>query len=379
MNKDWVEKDYYAALGVPSTAPREEIKRAYRKLAQELHPDANPDNPSAEDKFKEVSEAYSTLSDEEQRRQYDEVRQMVAAGGFSGYGSPGGGGGMGGFGGGQRVRVEDLGDLIGGFGGLGDLFGGNRRTAQGPRRGQDLNAELHLEFEDAVKGLTTTLSVTGAASCSRCKGNGAEPGTTVDLCPTCGGSGTVAQNQGLFSFAQPCRQCRGRGRIISHPCTTCGGSGSEVRNRQITVKIPPGVKDGATIRLRGKGGPGQSGGPSGDLLVKAHVVAHRFFGRRGDHLTVKVPITFTEAALGAQIQVPTLDAPVRLKVPAGTTNGKTFRIREKGVPRAKGKAGDLLATVEITVPDKLSRGAKKLLEEFRDQYESDNPRAELGL
>ncbi len=375
MNKDWIEKDYYAVLGVPATASRDEIKRAYRKLAQANHPDANPDNPAAEETFKNVSEAYGTLSDEEQRRQYDEVRQMVAAGGFSGYGT-----GPSGFGGGQRVRVEDLGDLLGGFGGLGDLFGGGRRSSpQGPRRGQDLSADIHLEFEDAVRGLTTTLSVTGAASCSRCKGNGAEPGSAVETCPSCGGSGTVAQNQGLFSFAQPCRQCRGRGRIIPQPCANCRGTGSEVRNRQITVKIPPGVKDGSTIRLRGKGGPGQNGGPSGDLLVKAHVAPHAYFGRRGDNLTVTVPITFTEAALGGQIDVPTLNGPVTLKVPAGTTNGKTFRIRERGVPRSKGKPGDLLATVEVVVPKKLPRAARKLLEEFRDQYESGNPRAELGL
>lgn len=378
MNKDWIEKDYYQVLGVPMTAAQDEIKRAYRKLAQQLHPDANPDNPDAEDRFKEVSEAYATLSNEEERRQYDEVRQMVAAGGFAGYGA---GEPYGGFGGAQRIRVEDLGDLLGGFGGLGDLFGGGRRSSasQGPRRGADLNADIHLEFEDAIRGLTTTLSVTGAASCSRCKGNGAEPGTVVQTCPNCGGSGTVAQNQGLFSFAQPCRQCRGRGRLISQPCTTCQGSGSEVRNRQITVKIPPGVKDGSTIRLRAKGSPGQNGGPSGDLLVKAHVKPHRFFGRKGDHLTVHVPITFTEAALGAQIEVPTLDGPVRLKVPSGTTSGKTFRVRERGVPRTKGKAGDLLVTVDVVVPSKLPRGAKKLLEEFRDQYETSSPRAELGL
>lgn len=371
MNKDWVEKDYYAVIGVSSGASQDEIKRAYRKLAQELHPDANPDNPAAEEKFKDVSEAYATLSDEEQRRQYDEVRQMVASGGFSG-GFP-----TGGYGGQQRVNVEDLSDLLGGFGGLGDLFGGGQRRSAGPRRGADLSTDLNMSFRDAVQGATTTLKVRGQATCSRCTGNGAEPGTQVQTCPTCGGVGTVAQNQGVFSFAQPCRHCQGRGRLIPNPCTTCRGTGSEVRTRSISVKIPPGVNDGATIRLRGKGSPGQHGGPSGDLLVRAHVEDHPLFKRKGQNLTAKIPVSFTEAALGAEIEVPTLDGTVRLKVPSGTTTGNTFRVKERGIPRTKGKAGDLLVTVEVKVPKKLPRAAKKLLEQYRDEYETVDVRSEL--
>ncbi|MDH3307670.1 MAG: molecular chaperone DnaJ [Acidimicrobiia bacterium] len=380
MNKDWVDKDYYQVLGVSPTADQDAIKRAYRKLAQEHHPDANPDKPEAEERFKDISEAYATLSHADERKQYDEVRQMVASGGFSGFGSAsnpfGGAGGPGG----QRVRVEDLGDLLGGFGGLGDLFGGGRRQQQsGPRRGQDIQASLHLSFEDAVRGVTTTLAVDGEASCHVCNGSGAEPGTRIDVCPSCGGSGTISQNQGVFSFAQPCRQCKGSGRMVREPCKNCRGAGTEVRTRKINAKIPPGVQDGATIRLRGKGGPGSAGGPAGDLLVRTQVAKHPIFGRKGDHLTATIPVTFTEAALGAEIDVPTLNGSVRLKVPSGTTSGKTFRVREKGVPRTKGKPGDLLVTVHVEVPKKLSRGARKLLEQYRAEFETDSPRSTMGV
>ncbi len=374
MNKDWVEKNYYTVLGVSSGASQDEIKRAYRKLAQELHPDANPDNPAAEDKFKDVSEAYGTLSDDDQRREYDEVRQMVASGGFSGgFGAPGS------FPGGQRIRVEDAGDLLGGFGGLGDLLGGGGRRQAGPRRGADLTTDLTMSFHDAVQGATTTLKVRGQSSCSRCKGNGAEPGTMVSTCGTCGGMGTVSQNQGVFSFAQPCRACQGRGRITQSPCTSCRGSGSEVRTRNISVKIPPGVNDGATIRLRGKGTPGKHGGPSGDLLVQVHVKPHPLFNRKGQNLIAKIPISFTEAALGSEIEVPTLDGSVRLKMPAGTTSGNTFRVKGRGIPKTKGKTGDLLVTVEVAVPKKLPRAAKKLLEQYRDECETEDVRSALGI
>lgn len=374
MNKDWVDKDYYKVLGVSNTADQAEIKRAYRKLAQENHPDAHPDDPTAESRFKDISEAYATLSHDDQRKEYDDVRRMVNSGNFGGFG-----GTTGPYGGGsQRVRVEDLGDLLGGFGGLGDLLGGGtRRSRPGPQRGVDTQATLHMSFEDAIRGLTTTIAVDGETTCHQCHGSGAEPGTKIDMCPSCGGSGTTAQNQGFFSFAQPCRQCKGTGRVVVQPCGNCRGRGTEVRTRRINVKIPPGVKDGSTIRLKGKGGPGSAGGPAGDLLVRTQVEPHSLFGRRGDHLTARIPITFTEAALGAEIAVPTLDGPVRLKVPAGTTSGKTFRVRERGVPKSKGKPGDLLITVEVTVPKKLSRGARKLLEQYREEFETEDPRARL--
>lgn len=378
MNRDWVEKDFYKVLGVSKTASADEIKKAYRKLAQKYHPDANQGDKAAEEKFKDISEANATLSNKEQREEYDQVRQMVDSGGFRGFGAPGGGG----FGGGgQRIRMEDLSDLLGGAGGgLGDLFGFGGRTQSGPQRGADLATELHLSFEDAIAGVTTSVRVQGEASCRTCHGSGAEPGTSVETCRVCGGSGITAQSQGFFSMTQPCRNCAGSGRVVQQPCHTCGGRGSEMRSRTLNVKIPAGVRDGATIRLKGKGSPGRNGGPAGDLLVKTHVAAHPIFKRKGDDITVRLPITFTEAALGAQIDVPTLDGAVRLKVPAGTRSGKTFRVRGRGVLRPRGRKGDLLATVEVVVPTKLSRDAKKALQDFHDQFETDeNPRAHLKV
>jgi molecular chaperone DnaJ len=379
MNRDWVEKDFYKVLGVSRTAPAEEIKKAYRKLAQENHPDANPGDAAAEERFKDISEAYATLSDADERREYDQVRQMVDSGGFRGFGAPGGAGGFGA--GGQRISVEDLSDLLGGVGGgLGDLFGFGGRTQSGPQRGTDLATELSLSFEDAVFGVTTSVAVRGEASCRTCHGSGAEPGTSVETCPVCGGSGMTAQSQGFFSMTQPCRNCAGSGRIVQQPCHTCGGRGTEVRSRTINVKIPTGVRDGATIRLKGKGSPGRNGGPAGDLLVKTHVAPHPIFKRKGDDLTVKVPVTFTEATLGAQIDVPTLNGNVRLKVPAGTKSGKTFRVRGRGVAPPRGRKGDLLATIEVVVPTKLSRDAKKALKDFSEQFEADqDPRAHLKV
>jgi molecular chaperone DnaJ len=379
MNRDWVEKDFYKTLGVPKTAPADEIKKAYRKLAQKYHPDANPGDKAAEEKFKDISEANATLSDKEQREEYDQVRQMVDSGGFRGFGSPGGGGGFGG--GGQRMRVEDLTDLLGGAGGgLGDLFGFGGRTQSGPQRGADMATEIHLGFEDSINGATTSVAVQGEASCRTCRGSGAEPGTTIEMCPVCGGSGMTAQSQGYFSMTQPCRNCSGSGRIVQQPCHTCGGRGTEMRSRTLNVKIPAGVRDGATIRLKGKGGPGRNGGPAGDLLVKTHVTAHPIFKRKGDDLTVRLPVTFTEATLGAQIDVPTLNGAVKLKVPAGTKSGKTFRVRGRGVNRPRGRKGDLLATIEVVVPTKLSKDAKKALQHFHEQFEADeNPRAHLKV
>lgn len=376
MNPDWAEKDFYEVLGVESSASKDEIKRAYRKLAQKLHPDANPDDPTAEERFKDVSEAYSILSNDEKRKEYDEFRRLVASGGF-----PGGGGfgGPGGPFGGQNIRVEDLGDLFAGMGGLGDLFGGgSRRTRSGPRRGRDTRADLHLSFEDAVRGVTTTVSVRGDAPCSHCGGTGAEPGTDVTTCPTCNGTGQVAQNQGLFSFAAPCPDCGGSGRRIEQPCSNCGGRGSEVRSRNIKVKIPAGVKDGATIRLPGKGAPGAGGGPAGDLLVDVHVGAHPIFGRKGTDLTVTVPVTYAEATLGTKLTVPTLDGTVTLKIPAGTQNGRTFRVRGKGVTPDRGKAGDLLVRVEVVIPKRVSKDEKKLLEQLAT-YDDDSIRSHLGV
>lgn len=370
MNRDWVDKDFYQVLGISSDASADEVRRAYRKLAQQHHPDANPGNPEAEERFKLISEAYSVLSDAEKRAEYDQVRKLVESGGFGGFT-----GQSGPFGGGQRVRVEDLGDL---FGGLGDLFGGFGGAARrgGPQRGSDASADLHLSFDDAVHGATTTVSVRGEAPCTRCAGSGAEPGTQVTTCPTCRGSGQVAQNQGFFSFAQPCSQCRGNGRLIESPCGQCRGRGSEARTRSIKVRVPAGVKDGAVLRLRGKGGIGRAGGPAGDLLVAVHVAPHSVFGRKDADLTVTLPLTYTEAALGTRIEVPTLDGPVTLKIPAGTATGKVFRVRGKGIHPDRGPAGDLLVKVEVVVPKRISKDEKRLLEQLAT-YETEDVRAHL--
>ena len=366
MNRDWVEKDFYKTLGVSPDAPQQEIKKAYRALAQKNHPDANPGDAQAEERFKEISEAYATLSDPEERKEYDQVRRVAATGGFQGVG--------GGFGG-QQVRVEDLSDLLGGFGGLGDLFGfGSSRS--GPQRGADLQADLSINFEDAAHGVTTSVRVRGAAQCSHCSGRGAEPGTQVSTCPTCGGRGMVAQNQGFFSVSQACPQCRGSGRLIEQPCRVCGGTGSETRSRDVKLRVPAGVKDGTTLRLRDKGAPGPFGGPPGDLLVRVRVAPSRTFGRVGDNLTLTVPITFTEATLGTKIDVPTLNGGVKVKIPAGTPSGKTFRVKGHGIHPERGRAGDLLVTVQVAVPTKVSKEEKKLLEELA-AHETEDPRAHL--
>ena len=375
MNRDWVEKDFYKVLGVSDTATQEEIKKSYRKLAQTHHPDANHGDDAAEEKFKEISEAYATLSDPDQRKEYDQVRQLAATGGFRGFGGQPGGG-FGGFGG-QQVRVEDLQDLLGGMGGLGDLFGfGSSRSRSGPARGSDIGTELTIGFDNAAFGVTTEVTIEGAAACSRCNGSGAEPGSTVTTCPTCGGRGVVAQNQGFFSFSQPCPQCGGSGRLIEEACTRCRGTGAENRRRNVKLRVPAGVKDGTTLRLRGKGAPGSAGGPPGDLLVKIKVAPSQTFGRKGNDLTLKVPITYSEATLGTKIEVPTLNGAVKVKIPSGTPTGKTFRVRGKGIDPEQGRQGDLLVTVEVAVPKKVSKEEKRILEELAE-HETEDIRSHL--
>jgi molecular chaperone DnaJ len=372
--RDYVEKDYYAALGVPKDATAADIKKAYRKLARDLHPDKNPDNKAAEDKFKAVSEAYDVLSDDTKRKEYDEARSLFGAGGFRGAGGPQGPG----------AHTFDLGDLFGGQqgGGLGDVFGGlfgqggRRSTGRGPRRGADLETEVTIGFEDAVRGATVPLRLSTPGSCETCGGSGAAPGTAPTVCPVCNGAGVTSRNQGGFAFAEPCRNCRGSGRVIETPCPTCHGTGASTKERTLTVRIPAGVKDGQKIRLAGRGAPGERGGPAGDLLVGVHVTPHPLFGRKGDHLTITVPVTYPEAALGANITVPTLDAPVTLKIPAGTSSGRTFRVRGRGVPKKNGAPGDLLVTVEVAVPAKLNDEAREALEKYAAAAEHD-PREHL--
>ncbi|MCB1258317.1 MAG: molecular chaperone DnaJ [Microthrixaceae bacterium] len=375
MQREWFEKDYYKVLGVSSQASPKEITSAYRKLARELHPDANPGDSAAEERFKDVTAAYEVIGDAEKRSQYDEARRMGPM--AAGFGGPGAGGG-GGFGGpgGIRFGSGDISDLIG------NLFsrGGGQpgATATGPRRGSDIEADLHLTFNDAIHGITTTVNVTSDVRCSDCGGSGAEPGTSPRVCPVCNGTGAVEENQGFFSFSRPCGNCGGRGRIIDNPCHTCAGAGAVRRPRQVRVRVPQGVRDGQRIRVKGKGGAGVNGGPDGDLYVMVSVGADKVFGRNGDNLTIKVPITFPEAALGADIAVPTTDGePVTIRVPAGTPSGKTFRVRGRGVATSK-KSGDLLVTVEIAVPQNVSDGERKALEAYAQQF-PDSPREHLGV
>ena len=380
VRREWFEKDYYGVLGVAKNASAAEIKKAYRKLAQQFHPDANPGNADAETRFKEISAAYDVLGDEDKRKRYDEVRDMGASG-FGGFGPGGAGaagwpGGAGGPGGSRYVNVEDLGDVGDLFGGLFGGGGRSRGRATRPQRGTDLETEVKVSFEDAMAGTTVPVKITGPSVCRTCHGSGAAPGTSPSVCPVCGGAGEVAVNQGFFSMSQPCRNCNATGRIVDTPCPTCKGSGSERRSRTFKVRIPAGVKDGARIKLAGRGEPGPAGGQPGDLYVRVKVARDDVFGRKGDNLTLTLPVSYPEAALGANVQVPTLNGPVTLKVPAGTPSGKTFRIKGKGAPRKSG-AGDLMVTVEVDVPRKLSKEEKQLLQDLQEVQKA-SPRSGMG-
>jgi len=364
--REWFEKDYYKALGVSDSATEKEIKAAYRRLSKKHHPDSGGD----EDKFKEVSAAWDVLGDAAKRKEYDEVRRLgPMAGGFAGPGGAGPGGGF-------QFNVDDLGDL-------GDLFGGlfnrgrRRGGPAGPRRGDDLEAELHLAFEDAVNGVTTAVNLTSDAACTNCSGTGAAPGTAPVICPTCGGRGVTDDNQGLFSFSQPCRDCGGTGMKVETPCPVCAGSGVVRRPRQVKVRIPAGVADGQRIRLKGRGAAGQNGGPAGDLYVVVRVDSHPMFGRKGKHLTLTVPVTYPEATLGAEVTVPTLTDPVTLRVPPGTRSGRTFRVKGRGVPAAGGQ-GDLLVTVEVAVPQRLTDAEREAVEALA-AANTESPRRHLGV
>jgi molecular chaperone DnaJ len=361
--REWFEKDYYQVLGVNADATQKDITKAYRKLARELHPDKNPGNTIAEERFKEVSAAYDVLGDDERRKEYDEVRRLgPVAGGYSGGGGPGG-------------FSFNVGDMQGGD--ISDLLGqmfrggggrGRPGSGVGPQRGADVTAQLTLDFEDAVRGLTTTLYLTSDAPCSTCGGSGAKPGTAPKRCPVCGGRGVVDDNQGLFSFSSPCPACHGRGSVVEEACPTCHGSGVERRPREVATRIPAGVSDGQTLRLKGRGAPGRNGGPAGDLLVEIAVKPHPRFARSGDNLTVSVPVTFAEAALGANIDVPTLDGSnVTLRLRPGTPSGSRHRVKGKGITRpVRGGdvVGDLIVTVDVQVPTELSDAERAAIEQL---------------
>ena len=373
--REWFEKDYYQVLGVSSTATDKEITKAYRKLAKQYHPDANP---GSEDRFKEIAAAYDVLGDADQRKEYDEVRRLGPMAG--GFGAPGGfGGGTPGAGG--TFRMEDAGDLGDLFGGLFGGGRGNRRRARAPQRGADMETELHLSFSDAVRGATTSVNLQEDARCHTCNGTGAAPGTGSHTCDRCNGRGTLDDNQGLFSLSTVCPKCNGRGTLVDTPCPTCHGTGTERRNRTVKVRIPAGVEDGQRIRVKGRGAPGQGMAPAGDLYVVVRVGKDATFGRRGRNLTLSVPVTFPEAALGTTVTVPTLDDPVTLRVPPGTQPGTQLRVRGRGVPAGGGrngtKAGDLLVRVDVSVPKELTDDQRTALEQLAAAFEP-TPEAETS-
>lgn len=378
--KDWLEKDYYKVLGVSKDAGADDIKKAFRKIARQNHPDQNPDNAAAEKRFKEASEANSVLSDAKKRKEYDDARRLFGGGG--GFRFPGGGSA----GRGAQATAEDLfrnaqgGDLGDLFGGLFNRAGRTQGAGRGPRRGTDVEGEVTLDFVDSVEGKTVPIQMVSTDACNACHGTGAKAGTMPNVCPTCQGSGmTTSASGGVFAVSEPCRDCRGRGLVVEDPCPVCNGSGRAKSTRTMQVRIPAGVTDGQRIRVKGKGGSGENGGAPGDLYVVVHIQPHPIFGRSGDNLTVTAPITFTEAALGAEIQVPTLSgSKVRLKVPAGTPNGRTFRARGKGMARSDGTHADLLVTVEVVVPSQLSEDAKSALRTYAETAGEPDPRVRLG-
>src|ERR687898_411714 len=337
----------YDTLGVTKNASADEIKKAYRKLAREHHPDSGGD----EAKFKEIQSAYDVLSDAEKRKQYDQFGSTNGR-------SPFGGGS------GTQFQDFDLSDLFGGlFGGGGGGFG--RQRAPQPERGADLQTEVHVSFEDSLKGVQVPVRAEVETACHTCGGSGAEPGTAPTVCPQCGGRGVTSDSHGLFSLSHPCPRCRGNGTIVEHPCKTCRGSGHERATKNFNVKIRPGIKDNARIRVGGKGEPGRNGGPAGDLYVVVHVQPSPLYTRRGDDLIVDVPVRYADAALGASIDVPTPDGPISLKVPAGSQPGKLLKVKGRGAPRPKGGKGDLLARVKLSVPEKVTKQERELLEQLR--------------
>jgi molecular chaperone DnaJ len=354
--------DLYSVLGVGRKASADEIKKAYRKLAREYHPDRNPGDKQAEERFKEVQSAYDTLSDPEKRRQYD-AGGMFSGFGGRGFGGPGGGGGF----------TSDLGDIFS------SVFGRRGGGGPAPAHGRDLETEVHLSFDQAMRGAEIPVVVPKQATCTTCHGSGAKPGTAPITCPRCGGRGIDSESQGFFSISQPCPQCGGSGQIIESPCETCGGSGVTMQRKRYRVKVPPGVRDGSRIRVAGKGEDGPRGGPSGDLYVITRVTPSPVFKQRSDgNLEVTIPITIAEAIQGATVEVPTLNGTKRIRIPAGTQHGAIQRLRGEGPPRPGGKGrGDILYRLEIEVPRDLSREQEQALGQFAEAMNDHDPRARL--
>ena len=370
------DKDLYKILGVDKKASADEIKKAYRKLAREYHPDANPGDARAEERFKEISAAYDVLSDPEKRKEYDR------GGLFGAFGGGGGPGGPGGFGGGAGFDTSNLGDLFsnlfGGGGGPGAGSRGGRGGRPRPDRGRDLETEVSLSFDQSISGIQVPITLTMAAACGTCHGTGAKPGTAPKVCPRCQGRGVESEGQGLFSISQPCSQCHGSGTIIEDPCPTCSGSGQVEQAKRLRVNIPGGVKDGARVRIAGKGEPGRNGGPNGDLYVITRVTPSPVFRRKGDNVVVDVPLTIPEAVRGAEVEVPTLAGRKTLRVPAGTQHGTIQRLRGEGPPRMGGKgAGDIHYRFPVDVPKELDAEQSELFAKLSETMNGTDPRAGL--
>ncbi|HEU5399723.1 MAG TPA: molecular chaperone DnaJ [Terriglobales bacterium] len=353
------KRDYYEVLGVTRTATEVEIKSAYRKLAMQYHPDRNPDNPDAEERFKECSEAYAVLSDSDKRSRYDQF-------GHAGVGGPGG------FGGFDPSNFQDFSDIFGDLFGFGDVFGGGRRRSRA-QRGNDLREDLTLTFEEAVFGVTKKVVVRHRETCGQCRGTGAAPGKSPVTCKQCNGRGQVRYQQGFFSISRGCPVCHGAGVVIEHPCPTCRGEQTVAAETPLEVKIPAGVEEGTRILYSGHGDAGVHGGPAGDVYVVLHVKEHPFFEREGKDLYCVVPISYSQAAIGSEIQIPTLEGETLLKVPEGTQTGTSFRLRQKGVPVLNGRGrGDLFVEVKVQTPSRLTKRQRELLEELDSIGKIDN-------
>ncbi len=352
-------RDYYDVLGVERNASKDDIKRAYRKLALKYHPDQNQGDPEAEKKFKEAAEAYDVLGDPEKRAQYDRFGHAAFAGGAGG-------------GGPRFTSMEDIfeafGDIFGGGGGIfGDLFGGGRRASRGPRRGRDLKIVLDLTLEEIATGARKTVEIKRQETCAECKGSGAKPGTSPVVCSTCGGRGQIHRSQCFLTMATPCPRCRGMGKVIESPCATCRGSGRQSERSEIEIQVPPGVEDGMRIRLPGQGDSGDPGGPRGDLYCIVREKEHKVFQRSGSDLMTEVPFSYAQLALGDKVEIPTLTGRVEMTIPSGTQTGKVFRLRGQGLPAVEGHGrGDQLVRVFVEVPRKLTDRQKQLLSEFAE-------------
>jgi molecular chaperone DnaJ len=354
--------DLYKVLEVSKEASQEEIRRSYRRLARKYHPDANPGDRETEERFKEIQQAYEVLSKPEKRREYDEGPRTFF--GSQGAGQPGG------------ADFGDISDLLGGFGNLGDIFGRTAGTTRMAKvRGENITVNVRLNFKDALNGVTTRVGVPVEETCGECRGTGAAPGTAPLTCPECGGRGVQSRDQGFFALSTPCSRCGGEGRIIEKPCSVCGGNGRVRRNRQVRVRIPAGAKDGMKVRIPGRGSAGRKGGPAGDLYVVTRVEEHPVFKRRGDDFVVEVPVSFVEAVLGAQIDVPRPGGgTVKVRLPAGTQDGKQFKVRGAGAPRAKksgAEKGNLIVRVGLVVPKKLKRREREILEALAEERDED--------